>query len=267
MTQRAENNYRLALYQELDDIVSAMKNLAQVELVRLEKSHHRQQQVLNVCLEGLSTLQAHQGASLPAPQGPEVLIALGSERGFCGGFNEQIAQHFNAQQWDNTARILVIGSRLATKLPPQPGMDFLSAPASIDEALPAMQKIIDTLLQGAFPAHLTLLYHDRSAVQQVTLLPYPQRSDPPPACASLHIQLPAAELMQALQWQCLQQSLMLYLLDSLKTENRWRLQQMDGAQDHLEELSHDLRLRINAQRQQQIVEEIEVILSDQNFTL
>lgn len=267
MTQRAENNYRLALYQELDDIVSAMKNLAQVELVRLEKSHRRQQQVLDACREGLTALLEHQGAALPAADGPAVLIALGSERGFCGGFNEQIAQYFSARPWRDMTRILVVGSRLAGKLEPQTKMDFLSAPASIDEALPAMQTLIDTLLQGPLPAKLTLLYHDRTAVQQVTLLPYLNQPNQPPASASLNIQLSAAELMQALQWQYLQQSLMLYLLDSLKTENRWRLQQMDGAQDHLQALSHDLRLRINAQRQQQIIEEIEVILSDQIYTL
>ena len=57
-----------------------------------------------------------------------------------------------------------------------------------------------------------------------------------------------------------------YLTVSLHTENRWRLRQMEGARDHLEELSRNLRQRINAQRQQQIVEEIEVILSDQTFS-
>jgi F0F1-type ATP synthase gamma subunit len=46
-------------------------------------------------------------------------------------------------------------------------------------------------------------------------------------------------------------------------ENRMRLQQMEGAREHLEELINDLRLRLNSLRQQKIIEELEMILVDQ----
>lgn len=264
MSQRAENNYRLELYDELDDIITAMRNLAQVEMVRLEKAHRHQQTLFDSSQQALSHFLFHFDSTIK-PQdssGPNVLLALGSERGFCGGFNEQVAHRFRELDLSDTDIILVIGSRLASKLSDHHGIMALSAAVGIDESLPVMQSITDKLLQHGLPHRIRLLYHDRSAVQLTQLLPVEYSSQ---NSNSLDINLPPETLLPQLQWQHLQQALMLYLTKSLHTENRWRLQQMEGARDHLEELSLTLRKRINAQRQQQIVEEIEVILSDQTF--
>lgn len=265
MSQRAENNYRLALYDELDGIITAMRNLAQVEMVRLEKAHAHQQTAFDKNQQALSAFLQHYGNAVHLNEtGPRVLLMLGSERGFCGGFNEHLAQRFREIDPAAMDSVLVVGSRLANKLPEYTELMTLKAAVGIDETLPVMQTIVDALLQHGFPKQVQLLYHDRSDVQFVDLLPV--QSNAPVSARSLGINLPPTELMQQLQWQYLQQALLLYLTTSLHTENRWRLQQMEGARDHLEELSLNLRKRINAQRQQQIVEEIEVILSDQTFS-
>ena len=264
MSQRAENNYRLELYDDLDDIITAMRTLAQVEMVRLEKAHKHQQTLFESSQQALERFLFHFVSAMnpQASSGPNVLLVLGSERGFCGGFNEQIAQRFRELDLSDTDCILVIGSRLANKLSDHNDITALSAAVGIDESLPVMQSITDKLLQHGLPQRISLLYHDRSEVQLTQLLPLDPSSQ---NSNSLDINLPPETLLPELQWQHLQQGLMLYLTKSLHTENRWRLQQMEGARDHLEELSLTLRKRINAQRQQQIVEEIEVILSDQTF--
>ena len=46
----------------------------------------------------------------------------------------------------------------------------------------------------------------------------------------------------------------------LHPENRMRLQQMEGAREHIDTLINSLQLRLNTLRQQEIVEEIEMIL-------
>ena len=73
-----------------------------------------------------------------------------------------------------------------------------------------------------------------------------------------------------MQWQLLYQGLFRTMLVSLLRENRMRLQQMEGAREHLETLINTLHLRLNTLRQQEIVEEIEMILvglDTQQFTL
>jgi len=274
MSQRAENNYRLELYDDLDEIISAMRNLAQVELVRLDKARQRQQALFGTCQQAMANLQHHFPEQPPSPSSSSkaMLLVLGSERGFCGGFNEQVAQHFATLDPDQFGPVLVVGSRLANKLADHHSLSALPAAVSIDEALPVMQSITDNLIAQGLPRQLHVLYHDRSASQLIQLLPaVPLATAPAPQPAtispSLQINLKLEQLQQELQWQYLQQGLMLYLVTSLQTENRWRLQQMEGARDHLENLSLELRKRINSQRQQEIVEEIEVILSDQNHLL
>lgn len=268
MSQRAENNYRLELYEEMDDIITAMRNLARVEMLRLEKAQGHQRSVFDSCRQAMDQFLFHRGGAaagqLPAAPGPDLLLVLGSERGFCGGFNELVVQRFHELALQDTEIILAVGTRLADKLSTYDNVIALRAAAGIDESLAVMHSIVDTSVRTGFPRRIRVLYHDHNQPEIVQLLPLPQ----PDHCnaASLCTTLPAATLLQELQLHYLQQGLMHYLTVSLHTENLWRLRQMEGARDHLEELSRNLRQRINAQRQQQIVEEIEVILSDQTFS-
>jgi len=259
MSQRAENAFRLELYGEINDIVSAMKNLAQVELHRVAKAESFQQAAFKTTLQALAALQHHHPNIRPLQQGRNVLLLLGSERGFCGGFNEQIARAFEAET-ENADIILLVGSRLANKVESRDSMAFFVAPSTADEVLSCVQQMLDYLFKFPIPASFVLLHHNSSGVERLQLLPKPSLPDLKPP-ESLRLNLAPGDLCSELHWQCLQQGLMLYLLGSLKTENRMRLQQMEGAREHLEELSHNLKLRINALRQQEIVEEIEVILS------
>ena len=259
MSQRAENRFRLELYRELDDIVSAMKNLAQVELLRVSKAESVQAGAWLTALSALQQLPA-QPATQTAGVG-QTLILLGTERGFCGGFNEQVARGWEAASLQG-AQVLAVGGRLANKLPARALARGFAAPATTDAVLPCMEALIDHLLQQPLPASLKVLSHTAAGVTWESLLPVTAPPSPGPRSVP-QIQLPLATLRAELQWQVIQQGLLRLLLVSLKIENRHRLQQMEGALEHLENLTQDLRLRINALRQQEIVEEIEVILADQ----
>ena len=263
MSQRAENNFRLELYRDLDEIVSAMKNLAQVELHLVAKAESVQARAWTTTVDALQQLLQHTSfASEPQPRGSNrTIILLGSERGFCGGFNEQIARAFKAQDIAG-ARVLVMGSRLMNKLAVDHITQAFAGPTTTDEVLPCLQNLMEQLLLQPLPDSLQVLCHGTNGVAWEVLLPVPA-SDNRSAAAALQIQLPPQDLLRELQWQMVQQGLLRQLLVSLKNENRHRLQQMEGAREHLEELTQNLRLRINALRQQEIVEEIEVIFADQ----
>lgn len=110
---------------------------------------------------------------------------------------------------------------------------------------------------------LWLLYPDESGVVRRRLWPpeppapsAPSRS----ASAPMHY-LPLPVLTGALTQQLLQLRLRTALLAALAQENHARLAQMQRAQDHLDELGRSLRQRYAQQRQAQITDELETLMS------
>jgi F-type H+-transporting ATPase subunit gamma len=254
VSSRSENMHRLDLYRELDDIVSAMKNLAQVELHRISRAEPGQLAATQICQQALQALpeSAHVFTST------DVYILLGSERGFCGGLNEQLIRELPAAAAGRS--VILVGARLSSKLDtPRGDVTHISAPATGDEVLTCARQLL-TCLQPHIPCRINLLQHRGHGVEPLTLWPLP------PAVVSTvqpRTYMPVAQLAAELQAHYLLHSLAHALLVSLKTENRQRLQQMDAARDHLQNLSQQLLLRMNVLRQQEIVDEIEVILAGQ----
>ena len=257
MSSRSENNQRLGLYQELNDIVSAMKNLAQVELHRITRAEPGQLAAYQTCR---GALQAISGATNNPPLvGTEVCIVLGSERGFCGGFNEQLMRELPAPLAGRS--IVLSGARLSSKLAaPRADITAMVAPATSDEVLPCARRLLH-FLQAQQPDRIRLLQYQGHGVEILTLWPLPLV----PSTVSPRTYMPLAQLNAELQSHYLLHALAHALFNALKTENRLRLQQMDAARDHLQQLSQQLLLRMNVLRQQEIVDEIEVILAGQDL--
>ena len=251
MSSRSENITRLDLYNELDEIVSAMKNLAQVELHRILRAQPLQHAALATCRSALTASAPQTGLHAPA-----ILLAIGSQRGFCGGFNEQIVRLLPAAP----ARVLLVGSRLAARVTQgMPGTEVFNGPATADEILPCAQQLAEVIGSGVLPP-INLLAHAENGPQLVPLWP-PLISPAKPAPRTY---LPAATLQRGLAQHYLLHAIGHALLLSLQAENRQRLQQMDAARDHLSQLSQQLLRHMNVLRQQQIVDEIEVILAGQD---
>lgn len=261
MSKQAQQRTRLALYRELSEIVTAMKNMAEVELHRTTRIERNQQQTLATTQTALTLLLQAQPQVAPTASPWSVLIVLGSQRGFCGGFNEQLARALEREQ-DSFDEILIIGGRLAAKLAPTPQMLRFPGPATADEVLPCVEQFLDHLLQRPLPFGLNVLAHGLHGVERQVLLPCREQPEVTP-CVNLDLLCPPQPLFERLQWQYLHQGLFQALLGSLRMENRMRLQQMEGAREHLEGLINDLRLRLNSLRQQEIIEELEMILVDQ----
>jgi F-type H+-transporting ATPase subunit gamma len=74
------------------------------------------------------------------------------------------------------------------------------------------------------------------------------------------LDLPPRQFLLGLTEQYLYAALHAVLYQSLAAENQQRIRHLDGAVHHLEERSAALQRRIRALRQEEIIEEIEVIL-------
>ena len=113
------------------------------------------------------------------------------------------------------------------------------------------------------PLGLTAYYHDHESesISARRLLPMPERLPPNPAAAFAPlINLEPATLLPKLVDQYLYAVMHEVLYSSLLAENRHRLAHMDGAMHRLDNDLGTLEVRYNALRQEEIIEEIEIIM-------
>jgi F-type H+-transporting ATPase subunit gamma len=266
---------RHARLQDISGIMTAMKSLSLVETRKLARFiGHQQRMLANIEAAAADFLQFHPDAGVnDAQDGAAVLVLIGSERGFCGNFNERIVQALNRLPPEHReASLLVVGQRLSVRMAAQTrvvarGVARVGG-ATVTEDVPlVLDRLIDALHElrpktAVGRVALLCLGHDgRGEPALSQLLPPPQprmpqaRADPPRlllAPAVFHGELLDQYLLTALYGQ---------LYTSLAAESHQRLAHMEHALDRLDQTLARLALRRNALRQERIVEEIEVMLS------
>ncbi|MFZ2157903.1 MAG: F0F1 ATP synthase subunit gamma, partial [Bradyrhizobium sp.] len=213
-----------------------------------------------------------EAAATRAPKGASLLLAIGSERGFCGDFNEAVADAVR-ERWARASgereRAIVVGTRLAARLGGDPRIIAAFRGPSVAEEVPrvikqtmsAVQELLasrDGLASGAL-----LIVSHRAEGEA----PAPRRVFPPaPQTAGIQrAQAPRTylgvhELFAALLAHFLWAVLHASFYGSLMAENRRRLQHMEGAIRRLEERTDGLQRKVQMLRQEEITEEIEIIM-------
>lgn len=262
MSQRREIEARLALYDELSGILGAMRSFALAELHRITRREQAQHQVLEALESALQKVAAFlpspaSGASLPPS---DIWLLLGSVRGFCGSFNDDIIHAWRAAEGARVATI-VVGERLAAAMPvateflPVAGAESgLDAAATIDRILAALAKIRRDVGESA---GVIVCVHGDDGVGTQRLLPLPSAT-PGPGLPPV-MNEPPGRVAASVAEHYLFHALLAALLHSIRVENRKRLIQMESALRHIDQGSQDLARQRNRLRQEEIVEEIEVM--------
>lgn len=270
MSGQAELSQRFAQLKEISGIMTAMKSLSLVETHKLARFIGQQRRMLaNIEAAAADFLSFFPVAGTPEAQ-PAILLLIGSERGFCGNFNERVLAALDAPPaWQPAPALLVVGSRLGAKLAAHPGVIARLDGATVTEDVPgALNRLMDALhtasrqFAGNGAALFSLAHTADGEAALKRLLPF----DPPPAppfAQPPRLQLAAPEFFTELLDQYLLAALTGLLYESLTAENRQRLAHMEHAVDRLDETLARLALKRNALRQEKIVEEIEVILSSE----
>lgn len=259
--KRREVEARLALYDELSGILGAMRSFALTELNRLTRHEEAQRGVVAALAQALADM----ASALPAPAGAQgdVWLLIGSVRGFCGGFNEDALRAWRAAGGAASPTV-VVGERLAGLLAGAPNvvpvagaLGGLDAPAAIDRVLAALARA--RTLPGA-GSGLVACLRDTDGARCERLLPLPR-----PTGAAVRrppfTQEPPAHVAAKVAEQALFHRLLALLLRAVRVENHMRLVQMENAIEHLERGREDLLRRRNRLRQEEIVEEIEVMVA------
>src|SRR5690242_140655 len=149
MSKRRELERRLHGLGEIRDILSAMKNLAVMETLKLARFLVDQKRVVTSMEAAAADLLFFYPDLLPdAGESHHVCLLLGSERGFCGDFNEALLQALNAHRGcSQEAALVVVGSRLASRVAdddPRIAMR-LDGPNVVEEVEAVLMRVMDAL--------------------------------------------------------------------------------------------------------------------------
>ena len=270
MSGVAELSHRFTRLKEISGIMTAMKSLSLVETRKLARFiGHQRRMLANIETAAADFLSFFPASGASATQSTIVLL-IGSERGFCGNFNERVLEALDAiPRWDPPPKLLLVGHRLGSKLETHPGVIARLEGATVTEEVPAvLNRVMDALhtasrqLFGDGAALFGLAHSSEAEPTLKRLLPLspaqPPRFPQPP-----RLQLAPPEFFAELLDQYLLAALYGLLYEALAAENRQRLAHMERALDRLDETVARLALKRNALRQEKIVEEIEVILSSE----
>jgi F-type H+-transporting ATPase subunit gamma len=203
-------------------------------------------------------------------------ILIGSERGFCGDFNHTLGQHFDRVYDDEGADeilTIAIGHKLHVLFEEDRRVTTRIDGASVAEEIMALlqQLVTEILLQQASHGPLTVycLYHEseEGVVRQQIMPPFRQ----PPVRPQHHrhppfVQLPAQDLFFSLIDHYLFALLYEMLCASFMVENRKRIMHLEGAVKRLDDESDMLMRQCNSLRQEELIEEIEVVLLGANLS-
>ena len=271
MSRRREYARRLEALGEIAGIMSAMKALATMEIRRLRDDlscEQRQLASLEECARAF--LAAHPDLAELPPDGGDLCVLLGSEQGFCGDYNEALRAWLRHPPEGRAVpeHRIVLGQRLAARLDGNQAPLAVLPGASVSDELPGvLQRLSAFLLEWLEVrpgAEVSILYHSEAngGICLRQLLPMrdvghnrPKR----PAAYPAELQLAPVEFFSALSMHYLYAALNGVLHSGLMAENRQRLAHMESALRKLEDDQARLQLVHNAQRQEEITEEIEII--------
>ena len=275
MSRQRQLDERLASLDEVREIMSSLKTLAFLETHKLARYTEAQQRAF-ACIDAASAdLAAHFPVADWQPDcRSRALVVLGSERGFCGKYNETLEQAARAAV--AAARgpftVIAVGQKLASRWPTAGeiiGVDGASVAEEVQTVLLRVADVLAGLQARGGPVALDVMYQDPGTRQVVTQPLFPVLA---PAAArrvgasAPQLNVEPQAMFSALLEERLYASLLAACYDALTAENHQRMEHLDGAVRHLDRQCEEMRLKRNYLRQEEITEEIEAILQSAEAT-
>ncbi|SEG07479.1 F0F1 ATP synthase subunit gamma [Marinobacterium lutimaris] len=274
MSQRHELARHRQKLAEAREVMNSMKSLAFMETRKLAQFLVSQREVVATLKEvAADFLRFHQPPEAYTATGPAVYLLIGSERGFCGAFNEALVDQLETERDAQEAELILCGHKLCALLEDDRRiLHRVEGVSVVDEAgtlLVRVSTLLADLNLQRGPILLRVIYQDdeQQSVRVDQLLP---PFLPAPAEGSdnntLQSQVPPelhlepreffSELVEHYLFALLHEVIFV----SLMSEYRRRTQHLDGAVRYLDERLEAMQRRDNQLRQEEITEEIEVLL-------
>jgi F-type H+-transporting ATPase subunit gamma len=272
MTRRRDLERHRRSLDEIRGIMNSMKNLSFMESRKISAFLDVQHSVVS----HLEAVAADFLGFYPDTQtdttgrSVDVCLLIGAERGFCGDFNHALMRRFESMQLKNTLekpRLICVGHKLESLLEnDELPVIFVDGASGAEEVGNVLKQIVDHLasLQEHYGLlNLYALYHgdERQLISRQLLPPFQnllhQQQQEPHAP---ELNLEPGKFLLELSYHYLFVVLFEILYTSLMAESRRRVVHLEGAVQHMDEQSEELHRQSNTLRQEEIIEEIEVIL-------
>lgn len=271
MSRRRSLEHQRRGLTEIRGIMNSMKTLAHMETRKLGRFLDAQRTVVASIEQAARDLLAYYPEILPSVRERRpIYLLIGSERGFCGDFNHALVRYLQSRLLAEPSEkplLIALGHKLHTVIETS-GLEAVNIDgASVAEEIPLLlNRLVEgiTSLRGQHGTQiLNTICHDGDAgVVQRALLP-PFRDLVGAGAKGGHPPLlnrPPSDLLLSLTEFYLFSRLHEMLYSSLMGENHYRVAHLEGAVRHLDNESTRLAHQCNALRQEEIIEEIEVIL-------
>jgi F-type H+-transporting ATPase subunit gamma len=259
---------RIQTLDEIRSILSAMKNLSVIEVNKVLRFRVPQNEMTRLIEEALADLeQFYEIEPFSAKGSGEWLYLLvGSERGFCGAFNEAVLRRFEKESAgkETSAKILVVGRKLVSKLEGDARLlDSIEGPSVVEEISAVITELASHLMKFPEPTW-AIIANDGDNPEDGVAVVYPfARKERPdgvkfrhPPLLNLSPEVVYREILEHYLFSLLYRVFYLSFLE----ENLERLRHMEGALGTLEKNLYHLRVESNALRQEEITEELELIM-------
>jgi F-type H+-transporting ATPase subunit gamma len=271
MSKRHDLETKIRSLNDIKDIMNAMKNLSLMESHRLARFLDTQRRVVSNIESAATDFLAFYPDLLPSEEfSQDVYLLLGSERGFCGDFNESLLKALDREGMFPAAPLIAVGGKLASKLAAESRVaSFVDGASVVEEIGLVLSNVVEAInrlsARGAVrtPLRLTVFHHDpdHEAVDISVLQPFQRpKSGTVQFAFDPMLNLEPRSLLAGLAEQYLTALLHELFYRSLMAENQRRMQHMDSAIQRLEHKSVELWQRRNMLRQEEITEEIEIIM-------
>jgi F-type H+-transporting ATPase subunit gamma len=280
MTRRRDIERQRHSLTEIRGIMNAMKTLAYLENRKLSGVLHAQEAMIGSIETAVADFLRFYPQLIPRQtEGNTAYIVVGSERGFCGDFNRKIDETLAdvlRHHAKTSPQLIAVGQKLHPLILNHNHAAMLLDGAGVLEEIPQRLEqlaiLLDQLYRPRGPDRLFCLFHaSEGAIEMRELLPpfLQLATEAKPSTIKPLLNLQPGDLLAGLTEHHLFALLHWILYASLLAENRQRLSHLNGAIRHLDNRNLRLTHRYNALRQEEIIEEIEVILlsySNECFT-
>jgi len=269
MTQRHELDDHRRKLSEIRSIMHSMKTLAVMETHKLDRYIEAQKLIIeSIRNMAADFLHFHPQVLPEAEPVANIIILIGSERGFCGDFNEQLVAQLDysfAKKIQHNTMIVAVGRKLHPLLKENNHNTVYIEGANVAEEIASVvESLAQSLASHEQVASLYVLHHNNQhndLIKKKLLPPFEETNHENVLLTNPPIlNLTYKDFFLELTDHYLFSALNRILYVSLMFENQRRIQHLENATHYLDEKQDELNRKINTLRQEEIIEEIEVIL-------
>ncbi len=268
---------KVTVYHTIEDIVKVMKAYAGVAIKKTEETIQNVRVYENKVLYAMADIIKYYPDIITkeVQKKKRILVVFGSSQGLCGTFNEKMAETISDILTDNDT-LFIIGRRLKSalelkKIPSAIYKDSVTSISGIPSALAEIIAEIMNIYNKAEYYNLSLLFttianKQASIISEQVLPPDVKKAQTlTPSEISPVLYLEPNIILEKLIEEFLFIALYRCYMESLRSENWYRLRSMEGASESLKRQLSGLKSLGKYIRQEEITEEMLEILGSGLF--